>query len=106
MSSGWKVEYTETALAALRKLDKPVAGRIMDYLDAHIVGQDAPRATGKRLQGPLNGLWRYRVGDMRVILPNRRPGIACAGSAPGQAQRNLPLTLTPTSDTPKTIHLR
>ncbi|WP_277060870.1 type II toxin-antitoxin system RelE family toxin [Rivihabitans pingtungensis] len=67
MSSGWKVEYTETALAALRKLDKPVARRIMDYLDAHIVGQDAPRATGKRLQGPLNGLWRYRVGDMRVI---------------------------------------
>lgn len=67
MSSGWKVEYTETALAALRKLDKPVARRIMDYLDAHIVGQDAPRATGKRLQGPLGGLWRYRVGDMRVI---------------------------------------
>lgn len=25
------------------------------------------RATGKRLQGPLGGLWRYRVGDMRVI---------------------------------------
>ncbi len=67
MSSGWKVEYTETALTTLRKLDKPVARRIMDYLDAHIVGQDAPRATGKRLQGPLNGLWRYRVGDMRVI---------------------------------------
>lgn len=67
MSSGWKVEYTETALTTLRKLDKPVARRIMDYLDAHIVGQDAPRTTGKRLQGPLAGLWRYRVGDMRVI---------------------------------------
>jgi len=67
VSSGWKVEYTETALTALRKLDKPVARRIMDSLDAHIVGQDAPRATGKRLQGPLNGLWCYRVGDMRVI---------------------------------------
>ena len=40
---GFAVEYTETALAALRKLDKPVARRIMDYLDAHIVGQDAPR---------------------------------------------------------------
>ena len=67
MSSGWKVEYTETALAALHKLDKPAARRIVDYLDAHIVGQDSPRATGKRLQGPLGGLWRYRVGDMRVI---------------------------------------
>ncbi|AQR65962.1 addiction module toxin RelE [Aquaspirillum sp. LM1] len=67
MSSDRKVEYTETALTALRKLDKPVARRIMDSLDAHIVGQDAPCATGKRLQGPLNGLWRYRVGDMRVI---------------------------------------
>jgi mRNA interferase RelE/StbE len=26
-----------------------------------------PRSTGKALTGPLGGLWRYRVGDFRVI---------------------------------------
>lgn len=26
-----------------------------------------PRSTGKALTGPLGGLWRYRVGDCRVI---------------------------------------
>lgn len=28
---------------------------------------DNPRSTGKALTGPLGGLWRYRVGDCRVI---------------------------------------
>lgn len=26
-----------------------------------------PRSTGKALTGPLGGLWRYRVGDCRVV---------------------------------------
>jgi mRNA interferase RelE/StbE len=26
-----------------------------------------PRLTGKALQGDLKGLWRYRVGDYRLI---------------------------------------
>jgi mRNA interferase RelE/StbE len=25
------------------------------------------RSTGKALTGPLGGLWRYRVGDCRVV---------------------------------------
>jgi mRNA interferase RelE/StbE len=28
---------------------------------------DDPRSTGKALTGPLGGLWRYRIGDYRVI---------------------------------------
>jgi mRNA interferase RelE/StbE len=28
---------------------------------------DDPRSLGKALTGPLGGLWRYRVGDYRVI---------------------------------------
>lgn len=27
-----------------------------------------PRQTGKALQGDLKGLWRYRVGDYRLIV--------------------------------------
>ena len=30
-----------------------------------------PRATGKALQGEFSGLWRYRVGDYRLICEIR-----------------------------------
>jgi len=63
----WKIEYTETARNRLRKLDKPVARRIVDYLDERIAPLENPRSTGKALTGPMGGLWRYRVGDYRVI---------------------------------------
>ena len=63
----WKIEYTETARNRLRKLDKPVALRIVDYLDVRIAPLENPRSAGKALTGPMGGLWRYRVGDYRVI---------------------------------------
>lgn len=36
-------------------------------MDDRIAGMENPRASGKALTGPLGGLWRYRVGDYRVI---------------------------------------
>ena len=63
----WTIDYTDTAKAQLRKLDKPVARRIVDFMDERIAGLENPRSTGKALTGPLGGLWRYRVGDCRVI---------------------------------------
>ncbi len=63
----WKIEYTETAKDRLRKFDKQVARRIVDYLDARIAPLENPRSAGKALTGPMGGLWRFRVGDYRVI---------------------------------------
>jgi mRNA interferase RelE/StbE len=63
----WTIEYTRTAETQLRKLDKQVARRILDYLDDKIAPLDNPRARGKALSGRLGELWRYRVGDYRVI---------------------------------------
>lgn len=67
----WKIEYTETASKQLRKLDKQIARQIVDFMDARIASLDDPRSTGKALVGPLGGLWRYRVGDYRVICDIR-----------------------------------
>ena len=40
--------------------------RILDYMDE--VGQlENPRSRGKALVENMRGLWRYRVGDYRVI---------------------------------------
>ena len=63
----WTIEYTRTAEAQLRKLDKQIARRILDYLDDKIATLENPRARGKALSGPLGDLWRYRIGDYRVI---------------------------------------
>ena len=63
----WKIEYSETALGLLGKIDKQNARRIMDYLDRRVATLDNPRSCGKALTGPFGGLWRYRVGDYRLI---------------------------------------
>ncbi|NBC47649.1 MAG: type II toxin-antitoxin system mRNA interferase toxin, RelE/StbE family [Gammaproteobacteria bacterium] len=62
----WTIEYTDKAKRRLKKLDKPIARRIVDYMDA--VGElDDPRTRGKRLSGPLGDFWRYRIDDYRAI---------------------------------------
>lgn len=63
----WRIDYTETAKGQLRKFDKPVARRIVDYMDQRIAPLEDVRSTGKALAGPLGGFWRYRVGDYRII---------------------------------------
>ena len=64
----WTIDYTDTALKQLRKLNKQTARRIVDFMDERIASLQDPRASGKALAGPLLGaFWRYRVGDCRVI---------------------------------------
>lgn len=63
----WTIEYTRTAEAQLRKLDKQRVRHLLDYLDDQIATLENPRARGKALSGPLGDLWRYRIGDYRVI---------------------------------------
>ena len=64
----WTIEYTETARKQLRKLDKQIARRILDFINERISGEHNPRDTGKALTGNLLGaFWRYRIGDFRII---------------------------------------
>ena len=63
----WTIEYTETAKTQLRKLDKQMARRLVDYMNERIARLEDPRSLGTALTGPMGGLWRYRVGDCRVI---------------------------------------
>ena len=61
-----RIEYTETSKKQLTKLDKTMQKRILDYMDE--VGHlENPRSRGKALVDNMRGLWRYRVGDYRVI---------------------------------------
>jgi mRNA interferase RelE/StbE len=67
MTLAWTIEYAETAKKQLRKLDKQVARRIIDFMDERIAPRDDPRTIGKALKGPLGEFWCYRVGDTRII---------------------------------------
>ncbi|MGB3013186.1 MAG: type II toxin-antitoxin system RelE/ParE family toxin, partial [Candidatus Nanopelagicales bacterium] len=64
----WRVVYSDGFARDLSKLDRSQARRILRYLAERIDGQPDPRAHGHTLTGPeLGGLWRYRIGDSRVI---------------------------------------
>jgi mRNA interferase RelE/StbE len=52
-------------------MDKPVRERILDYLGDRIEGCKNPRHFGEPLKGEKSGLWRYRVGDYRIICELR-----------------------------------
>ncbi len=67
MSSVWRIEFTKQAEKSLLKIGKSDAARIIRKLE-EIAASDAPRSTGKALKGKeFKNLWRYRVGDYRVL---------------------------------------
>jgi len=61
-----KVVLTETFKKQLKKLDAAISKRVLDYLE-QIELLDNPRSRGKALTSNLSGLWRYRVGDYRIL---------------------------------------
>jgi mRNA interferase RelE/StbE len=63
----WSVEFTDTAKRQLRKLDRQWQSAILDYLEDEIAKLPNPRRRGKALTGDKRGLWRYRVGDYRIL---------------------------------------
>jgi len=63
----WKIEVTELALKQLKKIGHSEAKRITQYLRKRIGTLEDPRQLGKALKGDLSNLWRYRVGDYRLI---------------------------------------
>ncbi len=63
----WTVEVSDYAEKQLRKLDKPIQKRLLDWLEDRIEGCKNPRHFGEPLRGEMAGLWRYRIGDYRVI---------------------------------------
>jgi mRNA interferase RelE/StbE len=63
----WKIEFDPAALKELKKLDKPVEQRILKFLRERLAKLDDPHQIGARLQGTRSGLWKYRVGDYRLI---------------------------------------
>lgn len=63
----WVVEFDDRARRELRKLDPKTQQEILRYLRERVAGSADPRQFGKPLRMNLAGLWRYRVGNYRLI---------------------------------------
>lgn len=63
----WTIEYTAIARSQLRKLDKQMARRIVDFMSQRVAALEDPRNLGRALTGPMSEFWRYRVGYCRVV---------------------------------------
>lgn len=64
----WAVEFDPDAVKDLRKLDKQVQVRILEFLRERLARMDNPRELGEALAGSkLGNYWKYRVGDWRII---------------------------------------
>ncbi len=67
----WKLAYAEKALRQLRKMDAGQRAIILSWMDRHVDGCENPRAFGKGLTANRSGMWRYRMGDYRVLCEIR-----------------------------------
>lgn len=63
----WRVEINPDAARDLRKLGANAERLILRYLRQRIATADDPRRFGHALTHGLKSLWRYRVGDYRIV---------------------------------------
>jgi mRNA interferase RelE/StbE len=66
VTARWRVETTDRFDREYKKLDRAVQRRVMAYLE-EVERFDDPRQRGKGLTANHAGVWRYRVGDYRIL---------------------------------------
>lgn len=65
----WTIEYAQSCQKPMQRLDPMVRRRIRAFLSERVALLDSPRQLGGPLEGArLGGLWRYRVGDYRILV--------------------------------------
>ncbi len=62
----WQIVVSDKAKKQLVKFDNVAKSRILNFLNQDEIKID-PKSSGKALIGNFKGLWRYRVGDYRII---------------------------------------
>ena len=68
----WRIEVSDAAKKQLAKMGRVEAKRITVFLRTRIASLDNPRLLGDALHGTrFAGLWRYRVGDYRILVDIR-----------------------------------
>ena len=63
----YDVEYSKIAMNTIKKMDSSTSNLIRTWIEKNLMNTENPRVKGKALTGDLKGLWRYRVGDYRIL---------------------------------------
>jgi mRNA interferase RelE/StbE len=64
----WSIKLDRQAERELDHLDPQIARRINGFLFDRVATLENPRSIGEALKGSeLGDLWKYRVGDYRII---------------------------------------
>lgn len=63
----WAVEFTSRSRKQFAALPKATRARIMAFLEDRAAKRDNPRLLAKRLVGVADEVWRFRVGDFRIL---------------------------------------
>lgn len=64
----WRLETSKAFDKEFKKLDHYTQKIIKGWVTKNLMEADDPRSYGKSLTGNLAGLWRYRIGDYRLIV--------------------------------------
>ena len=63
----YRLVVSDKVKKQLKKMDKHVRLMLAKDMKKHLDGVENPRQMGKALTGQFKGLWRYRIGNYRVI---------------------------------------
>lgn len=63
----YKLFLSDDAKKQIKKMDKYIALLLLKEMQKKLNDIENPRQYGKALTGDKKGLWRYRVGNYRVI---------------------------------------
>jgi len=83
----WQVKFSETAKRQLNKLQKQTQKDILKYLKKRIKTDEDPQRFGSLLRRSLSGLWKYRVGDYRLICEIQQEEIVVLVLAVGHRRK-------------------
>ena len=64
----YKLVYSKDFQKIFKKLDPTVQRLVASYIKHNLENADDPRIHGKALIGDKKGLWRYRIGNYRLIV--------------------------------------
>lgn len=68
MKKKYEIIPSNKFIREFKKLDRFTQKIISKWIDTNLTGEIDPQVKGKALVGNFSGLWRYRIGDYRLIV--------------------------------------
>jgi mRNA interferase RelE/StbE len=63
----FQLAFTKQSLKDLKDLDVTIRMMVLAWIEKNLSKIENPRIIGKPLKGNHEGLWRYRVGQYRLL---------------------------------------